>query len=33
VDRIRHIDGYTNEGVARMMALYQEAVSKVPQRA
>jgi hypothetical protein len=33
VDRIRHIDGYANEGVARMMALYQDAISKVPQRA
>jgi hypothetical protein len=33
VDQIRHIDGYANEGVARMMALYQEAISKVPQRA
>jgi hypothetical protein len=33
VDRIRHIEGYTNEGVARQMALYQESVSKVPQNA
>ena len=33
VDQIRHIDGYANEGVARMMSLYQEAISKVPQRA
>ena len=33
VDRIRHIEGYANEGVARMMALYQEAIAKVPQRA
>jgi hypothetical protein len=33
VDGIRHIEGYTNEGVARMMEMYQEAVSKVPQRA
>jgi hypothetical protein len=32
VDHIRHIDGYANEGVARMMALYQEAIAKVPQR-
>jgi hypothetical protein len=33
VDRIRHIDGYANEGIAAQMALYQEAVAKVPQRA
>ena len=32
VDRVRHIDGYANEGVARMMALFQEAISTVPQR-
>src|SRR5205807_1498352 len=33
VDGIRHIEGYTNEGVAGQMAIYQEAVAKVPQRA
>jgi hypothetical protein len=33
VERIRHIDGYTNEGVAQQMALYQEAIEQVPQRA
>ena len=33
VDGIRHIEGYTNEGVAAQMALYQEAISGVPQRA
>jgi hypothetical protein len=33
VDRLRHIEGYTNEGVPRMMTLYQEALAKVPQRA
>jgi hypothetical protein len=33
VDKLRHIMGYTNDGVARMMGLYQEAMSKVPQRA
>jgi hypothetical protein len=33
VDRIRHIDGYANEGVAHMMTMFQEAVAKVPQRA
>lgn len=33
VDHLRHIEGYTNEGIARQMELYQEAVAKVPQRA
>jgi len=33
VDGLTHIEGYTNEGVARMMGMYQEAISKVPQRA
>ncbi len=33
VDDLRLIDGYANEGVARQMALYQDAISKVPQRA
>lgn len=33
VDGIRHIEGYTNEGVAQQMALYTEAISQVPQRA
>jgi hypothetical protein len=33
VDGIRHIDGYTNEGVATQMALYQEAIAQIPQRA
>jgi hypothetical protein len=32
VDRLRHIEGYTNEGIAQQMALYQEAIAKVPQR-
>jgi hypothetical protein len=31
VDGLRHIDGYTNEGVARQMAMYQEAIARVPQ--
>jgi hypothetical protein len=31
VDRFRHIGGYTNEGVARQMEIYQEAIAKVPQ--
>ena len=33
VDDLRHIDGYTNEGVARQMTMYQEAIGRVPQRA
>jgi hypothetical protein len=33
VDDLQHIEGYTNEGVAQEMALYQEAISRVPQRA
>jgi hypothetical protein len=33
VDELRHIDGYTNEGVARQMGMYQEAIARVPQRA
>jgi hypothetical protein len=33
VDGIRHMDGYTNEGVAEQMALYQEAIAAIPQRA
>src|SRR5215471_4195438 len=33
VDGIRHMDGYTNEGVAAQMALYQEAIAAIPQRA
>jgi hypothetical protein len=33
VDDLRIIHGFANEGVARQMAAYQEAISKVPQRA
>lgn len=33
VDGIQHIEGFANEGVAREMAIYQEAISQVPQRA
>ncbi len=33
VDKLRHVEGFTNEGVAREMAMYQEAIAKVPQRA
>jgi hypothetical protein len=32
VDGIRHIEGYSNEGVAGQMSLYTEAISRVPQR-
>lgn len=31
VKNLRHIAGYTNEGVARQMGLYQDAIAKVPQ--
>jgi hypothetical protein len=33
VDDLRHTIGYANEGVAQMMGRYQEAISRVPQRA
>lgn len=33
IDDLRLVDGYANEGVAREMALYQEAIAKVPQAA
>jgi len=33
VEAMRVIEGSTNEGIARDMALYQEAIAKVPQRA
>ncbi len=33
VENLRHIEGYTNEGVARQMEIYREAIAKVPQRA
>jgi hypothetical protein len=32
VDDLKVCDGFTNEGIAREMALYQEAIAKVPQR-
>ena len=32
VEKLRHIDGYTDEGVARQMAIYQNAIAKVLQR-
>ena len=31
VKNLRHSRGYTNEGVARQIELYQEAIGKVPQ--
>jgi hypothetical protein len=30
---LRHVDGYANEGVAKMMGIYQESLGKVPQSA
>lgn len=33
VDNLTHVEGYTNEGIAREMERYQEAIAKVPQRA
>ncbi len=33
VDGIRHLDGYTNEGIAPQMQMYIDAISRVPQRA
>jgi len=33
VENIRHIEGYTNEGVAGQIAMFQEGIAKVPQRA
>jgi hypothetical protein len=33
VDDLRIMDGFTNDGVARQMEMYQEAIAQVPQRA
>jgi len=33
VDGLRQIDGYTNAGVARQMALYLERITSVPEKA
>ncbi|HEU4977852.1 MAG TPA: hypothetical protein VFT42_03055 [Solirubrobacteraceae bacterium] len=33
VEDLMLVDGFTNEGIAGQLALYQEAVAKVPQRA
>ena len=32
VDGLRHTEGYANEGVARQMEIYRDAIEKVPQR-
>jgi hypothetical protein len=32
VDKLRHIEGATNEGVARELAIWQDAIAKVPQQ-
>jgi hypothetical protein len=32
VDGIRHLEGSINEGVARMVGMFQEAIASVPQR-
>ncbi len=32
VDDFRHIEGYTNEGVAYLMGIYRDAIAGVPQR-
>jgi hypothetical protein len=31
VEGLRHTMGYTNEGIARQMAIYQDAIARVPQ--
>ena len=31
VDKLRHIDGATNEEVARQMTMFQESIARVPQ--
>jgi hypothetical protein len=33
VENIRHIQGYTNEGIAAQMQMYSEAIAKIPQHA
>lgn len=33
VSKLSHIEGYTNEAIAKQMALYQEALAKAPQHA
>lgn len=31
VDGLRHVEGFTNEGIARQIAIYQQAIDQVPQ--
>ena len=33
VQNLRHSTGYTNDGIAKIMGMYQEAIAKIPQRA
>jgi hypothetical protein len=33
VENLHHTEGYANEGVARQMAIFQDAIAKVPQHA
>jgi hypothetical protein len=33
VEDIRHIQGYTNEGIAAQMQMYTDAIAKIPQHA
>jgi hypothetical protein len=33
VDDLRQIEGWTNEGIAREMEMYTDAIAKIPQRA
>jgi hypothetical protein len=33
VDKLRWVEGVTNEGVARELELYTQAIAKIPQRA
>jgi hypothetical protein len=33
VQSLSHVEGYANEGVARLMAMYRDATAKVPQSA
>jgi hypothetical protein len=33
VERLRHVQGFTNEGIARQMEIYREALSRAPQTA
>jgi hypothetical protein len=33
VDDLRIVEGFTNDGIAQQMALYQESIARVPQTA